>query len=181
MAVREGLLVLLAEGERHGYQLKTDWEAATGGTWKVNVGQVYTTLDRLVRDGLVSVDEDGDQKRYALTTDGREALAAWWDEPIATAALSRDGLVAHVLLAAHAGRDLALDVVTRHRSALTRQLQALRRSTGPSSDRTLAESLALDASLVRIESNLRWLDRCEQRILTELTADGRSPSPANGR
>lgn len=180
MAVREGLLVLLAEGERHGYQLKTDWETATGGTWKVNVGQVYTTLDRLVRDGLVTVDDDGDQKRYALTTHGREALAAWWDEPIAAAALSRDGLVAHVLLAAHAGRELALDVITRHRNALTRQLQSLRRGSGPSSDRTLAETLALDAALVRIESNLRWLDRCEQRLLSEPTADGRPTSTANG-
>ncbi|WP_436792631.1 PadR family transcriptional regulator [Actinospongicola halichondriae] len=181
MAVREGLLVLLAEGERHGYQLKTEWEAATGGTWTVNVGQVYTTLDRLVRDGLVSVDDDGDQKRYALTAEGREAVTAFWDEPIPAAALSRDGLVAHVLLAVHADRALALDVITRHRTAMTRQLQTLRRATGPSTDQPLAEALAVDAALVRIESNLRWLDRCEQRLLSATPANGRSPSPADGR
>lgn len=173
MAVREGLLVLLADGERHGYQLKTEWEAATGGTWKVNVGQVYTTLDRLVRDGLVDVDDDGEQKRYALTAGGREALAAWWSEPIAAAALSRDGLVAHVLLAAHADRALALDVITRHRTALTRQLQVIRRRTGPAAAVPLAESLAVDASMVRIEANLRWLDRCEQRLLSDPPAEGR--------
>jgi DNA-binding PadR family transcriptional regulator len=181
MSVREGLLVLLADGERHGYQLKTEWEAATGGTWKVNVGQVYTTLDRLVRDDLVDVAEDGDQKRYALTAAGRETLAAWWDDPIPTAALSRDGLVAHVLLAVHADRTLALEVITRHRTAMTRQLQAMRRGSGPVADRPLAEALAADAALVRIESNLRWLDRCEQRLLSDPPADGRSPSPADGR
>ena len=33
VAVREGLLALLAEGSSHGYQLKVDFEAATGGVW----------------------------------------------------------------------------------------------------------------------------------------------------
>ena len=47
MAVREGLLALLANGPRHGYQLKTGFESATGGMWPLNVGQVYTTLERL--------------------------------------------------------------------------------------------------------------------------------------
>jgi DNA-binding PadR family transcriptional regulator len=50
MTVREGLLALLQEGPRHGYQLKTEFESATGGVWPLNVGQVYTTLDRLERE-----------------------------------------------------------------------------------------------------------------------------------
>nr|MBA3398980.1 PadR family transcriptional regulator [Acidimicrobiia bacterium] len=41
MAVREGLLSLLSDGPRYGYQLKTQFEAATGGIWPLNVGQVY--------------------------------------------------------------------------------------------------------------------------------------------
>ena len=43
-------------GSRYGYQLKTEFEAATGGVWPLNVGQVYTTLERLERDGLVDLD-----------------------------------------------------------------------------------------------------------------------------
>ncbi|HTL85885.1 MAG TPA: helix-turn-helix transcriptional regulator, partial [Acidimicrobiia bacterium] len=54
MSVREGLLALLAEGPRNGHQLKTEFESVTGGVWPLNVGQVYTTLDRLTRDGLVA-------------------------------------------------------------------------------------------------------------------------------
>ena len=95
MAVREGLLALLADGPRHGFQLKNDFEIATGGVWPLNVGQVYQTLDRLERDALVTVsasDPDADgrtqpgQKFYDLTAAGREALGAWWvtmpaDEP----------------------------------------------------------------------------------------------------
>ena len=53
MSVRSGLMALLAEGEKYGAQLRSEFEARTGGTWPLNVGQVYTTLDRLVRDGLV--------------------------------------------------------------------------------------------------------------------------------
>ena len=74
MAVREGLLALLNEGPRHGYQLKTEFEAATGGVWPLNVGQVYTTLDRLERDGLVGIAESGGQKVYSITSDGVAAL-----------------------------------------------------------------------------------------------------------
>ena len=54
MAVREGLMALMAEEPRYGYQLKTAFESATGGVWRLNIGQVYTTLDRLQRDGLVA-------------------------------------------------------------------------------------------------------------------------------
>ena len=50
MSVRQGLLALLAEGEAYGYQLRSDFEQRTGGTWPLNIGQVYTTLDRLERD-----------------------------------------------------------------------------------------------------------------------------------
>ena len=54
MSVREGLLALLAEQPRNGHQLKLEFEFATGAVWPLNVGQVYTTLERLERDGLVA-------------------------------------------------------------------------------------------------------------------------------
>src|SRR5262245_19573235 len=53
MSVKHGLLALLQRGPRYGYQLRTEFEHATGGTWPLNIGQVYTTLSRLERDGLV--------------------------------------------------------------------------------------------------------------------------------
>ena len=95
MAVREGLLALLIEGPRHGYQLKSEFEAATGGVWPLNVGQVYTTLDRLERDGLVDHDGDEARKSYRLTREGEHALGAWWeavgadDPPRVTSSCSR--------------------------------------------------------------------------------------------
>ncbi|ONH56224.1 PadR family transcriptional regulator [Frankia sp. CcI49] len=54
MSVRNGLLALLAERPMYGYQLRAEFEARTGSTWPLNIGQVYTTLRRLERDGLVA-------------------------------------------------------------------------------------------------------------------------------
>ena len=62
MSVRHALLALLSEGPKYGLQLREEFEARTGEVWPLNVGQVYTTLQRLERDGLVESDdaeEDG--------------------------------------------------------------------------------------------------------------------------
>ena len=53
MSVRHALLALLSEGPKYGLQLREEFEASTGEVWPLNVGQVYTTLQRLERDGLV--------------------------------------------------------------------------------------------------------------------------------
>ena len=179
MAVREGLLALLAPGPRHGYQLKTEFESATGGTWPLNVGQVYTTLDRLHRDGLVAVEDDDGQKRYSLTAAGREELRSWWDALPGDTPPPRDELLLKVLLAIDQGPGHALDVITRHRSALTHLLQQRRRAsrTPGTSDGSLAGLLVADALAVRAEADLRWLDLCEGRLLR--VNDPSSPSSSS--
>jgi len=76
MSLRYGILGLLAEQPLHGYEVKTRYEALFGGTWELNIGQVYTTLQRLERDGLVdAVGERGDRgkQRYGLTECGGQA------------------------------------------------------------------------------------------------------------
>jgi DNA-binding PadR family transcriptional regulator len=164
MAVREGLLALLVDGPRHGYQLKTEFEQATGKVWPLNVGQVYTTLDRLERDGLVHVDEADDQKTYRITADGRDALGAWWSAVPLDEPPPRDELMLKVLMAIEHGADHALEVITHQRSALLALLQRRRRDARGMA-RSLSEELVADALVVRAEADLRWLDRCEARIV----------------
>jgi len=180
MAVREGLLALLDDGPRHGYQLKTTFEQATGGAWPLNVGQVYTTLDRLERDGFVAVtagEHDGapGQKAYTLTAAGREELGAWWQTVPSDDPPPRDELMIKMLLAIENGRGHALDILTRHRTALTALLQQRRRErrTAPES---LAAALVTDALVVRAEADLRWLDLCESRLRTEPNRSGANPT-----
>ena len=181
MAVREGLLALLDEGPRYGYQLKTGFEGATGGVWPLNVGQVYTTLDRLERDGLVATAEHDGQKSYAITAAGREELGAWWDAVPVDDPPPRDELMLKVLMAIEHGPKHALDVLTRQRTALLTLLQ-LRRRDGRSApaarngESELAQRLVVDALIVRAEADLRWLDLCESRLL-EATKTSRLGTP----
>lgn len=172
MAVREGLLSLLQPGPRYGYQLKTEFEAVTGGVWTINVGQIYTTLDRLERDGFVTVEllddegSGGPQKSYTITASGRAELGAWWEAIPAADPPPRDELMLKVLMAIETGRDHALAVITHQRTALFGVLQRHRRQ--PDVDVTdtasLTARLVTDALVVRAEADLRWLDLCESRV-----------------
>ena len=76
MSVRQGLLALLMQRPMYGAQLRSEFENRTGGTWPLNVGQVYSTLARLDRDELVEAaggpDEEG-RIAYRLTDEGRAA------------------------------------------------------------------------------------------------------------
>ena len=75
--VRNGLLALLLRGPMHGYKLRAEFEARTGGTWPLNIGQAYTTLQRLERDGLVTAvrdDAPDAPERYVLTDPGRRRI-----------------------------------------------------------------------------------------------------------
>ena len=105
-------MALLSEGPRHGYQLKTEFEAATGGVWPLNVGQVYTTLDRLERDGLVEVGAEtagaAGQKTYAITIAGTQALGEWWEAVPSDDPPPRDELMLKVMMAIEAGPQHAL-------------------------------------------------------------------------
>lgn len=173
MAVREGLLSLLEDGPRYGYQLKTEFEQATGGVWPLNVGQVYTTLDRLERDGLVTVGGSTPeaslapgQKIYAITVAGKDELGAWWQAVPADEPPPRDELLLKVLMAIEHGSEHALRVVTRQRTVLLQLLQAKRRerSAATATDGSLAARLVTEALVARAEADLRWLDTVEANL-----------------
>jgi DNA-binding PadR family transcriptional regulator len=165
------ILALLEEGPRHGYQLKTEFDGRTGGAWPLNVGQVYTTLDRLERDGLVVPVEGGNaarnQRSFAITQAGRTTLDGCLMSGT-PADVPRDELLVKVLVVAGRDPKAALDVISAQRAGVFARLQAHRRAA-PAGD--LASELVHDALAVRAEADLRWLDRCEER-LREASLDG---------
>ena len=78
MSVPHALLALLSEGPKYGLRLQKEFEARTGEVWPLNVGQVYTTLQRLERDGLVETD-DGRRRTVAeAVPDHRRPAAVSW-------------------------------------------------------------------------------------------------------
>jgi len=174
MSFRYGLLALLAEDERHGYELKTAFERRTGGEWAINIGQVYTTLQRLERDGLVQpTDTRGERNDYRITAAGRAQLDEWYATPVVAEAPPRDELMIKVLLAVAATDVDVTDLLQRQRRASIEQLQAYTRRKArahPTDD--LAFLLMLDALIFRTEAEIRWLDSAEARIRQSPSANG---------
>ena len=55
----------------HGYQIISEIEQRSGGTWKPSAGSVYPTLQLLADEGLIEAEEAGGRKTYSLTEAGR--------------------------------------------------------------------------------------------------------------
>jgi DNA-binding PadR family transcriptional regulator len=164
VSVRHGLLALLAEGPSYGYQLRTRLEARTGGTWPLNIGQVYTTLSRLERDGLVEAAEEDGQATCRITDAGRAAVTDWFASPVERSAPARDELAIKLALAVGSPTADVRRVVQVQRSATMRAMQELTRLKADA-DADLAGTLVLDALVFQTEAELRWLDQCEARVV----------------
>jgi DNA-binding PadR family transcriptional regulator len=188
VSVRSGLMALLAEGEKYGAQLRSEFEGRTGGTWPLNVGQVYTTLDRLVRDGLVEQADEADAEgriAYRLTPAGRAELATWWTTPVDRTNTPRDELTIKLALAVTAPDVDVQRVVQAQRTATLRHLHDLTRlkrealgggvgAAEGRGDEGLAWLLVLENLVFAAEGEVRWLDHVE----TVLARGGRTPASA---
>ena len=162
MSVKLSLLALLAEAPRYGYELKAEFERRTGEVWPLNVGQVYTTLDRLTRDGLVEPtgDDGGGHLYYCITDAGRAAATQWWSAPVEPAAPPRDELAIKLALAVTMHGVDVTTVLAVQRAATLRTMQALTASKRATSE--LSERLVVESLLYAAEAQVRWLDHCEQ-------------------
>ena len=182
MSVRHALLALLSTGPKYGLQLREEFEANTGQVWPLNVGQVYTTLQRLERDGLVAATDSasadpGPQKAYRITDAGTAELAEWLRVPPDLSTPPRDDLVMKVLIAVRVpGTDIA-EVIQAHRRYLVQLMQEWTRLKEDDKGRDLAFSLVVDSELFRVDSVVRWLDAAEGRLRRAL-ADGWTPAQA---
>ncbi|HEX5596590.1 MAG TPA: PadR family transcriptional regulator, partial [Micromonosporaceae bacterium] len=176
MSIRHGLLALLHRGSMYGYQLRAAFEESTGGTWPLNIGQVYTTLARLERDDLVRSlpEHDGGQRPYEITETGRAELTAWFATPVARAERPRDELAIKLALALTTPGVDVRAVLQTQRSATMRALQEFTRlKSGPERPGDLAWRLVLDAMIFQSEAEIRWLDHCEVSLVRH------NPPPAS--
>lgn len=159
---------MFVDGPRYGYQLRTVFDARTGGTWAINVGQVYTTLERLERDGLVAADGTNADGRvmYRITERGRAELGLWFATPVSDADRPRSELAIKLATAAVTPGVDAGVVIQAQRTESMRQMRdytTLRRQADPDAD--LAWLLLIDSLVFAVESEIRWLDHVEATVL----------------
>lgn len=168
MSVRHALLAFLSEGPKYGLQLRQEFEERTGEVWPLNVGQVYTTLQRLERDALIESDDRGEeagpQKVFHITKAGRKELDTWLSTPPDTTEPPRDELVIKVLAALRVPGASVHDVIQVHRRYLVELMQQWTRLKEDEAAFDLTFALVVDAELFRLDSVVRWLDTADGRL-----------------
>lgn len=159
--------------------MKQEFDSLTAGLWDLNVGQIYSTLERMLKDGLVLLEEaDGpgeDRKVYRVTEAGLRELDTWLQRPPLKPKPMRDEVFVRLGLLIERDPEAALALLESQRrvghlqlAELTRQKISLTRLGGR--DR-LRRELMLDAALLHAEADIKWLDLCETKLRRLITGD----------
>ena len=166
MSVPHALLALLSEGPKYGLRLQNEFQSRTGEVWPLNVGQVYTTLQRLERDGLVETDAEGErsQKRYRITSAGVEELTGWLRTPPDLVPPPRAELVIKVLVALQVPGIDVHEILQVHRRHAIEVMQRYTQVKAAAAEDDVPLALVADAELFRLEAIVRWLDAADVRL-----------------
>ncbi|MGF4045053.1 PadR family transcriptional regulator [Paenarthrobacter nitroguajacolicus] len=179
MSIRHSLLALLQDRPRYGYELRVEFEDRTGAAWPLNIGQVYTTLDRLERDGLVSKDGDdgGGHVVYSITGAGAEEVEAWFAGAVDRGNPPRNEIAIKLALAVTLPDVDTSAVIQSQREvsvkALQEHTQARKAVSANQRSSDTAWLLVLDSLIFQAEAEVRWLDLCEARMVQGRGNDGR--------
>ncbi|HEY8597414.1 MAG TPA: PadR family transcriptional regulator, partial [Thermomicrobiales bacterium] len=108
--VRAGILALLKEETRNGYQIIQELGQRSGGAWRPSPGSVYPALQQLEDEGLVRAEESDGKRTFRLTEAGvayteahSEEVTAPWDvmaEGVDNGAREVGGMIQQVAMAA---------------------------------------------------------------------------------
>jgi len=184
MSVRHALLALLSDGPKYGLQLRQEFESRTGEVWPLNVGQVYTTLQRLERDGLIESDDPddadgaGSHKTFRITVGGNNELSKWLHTPPDLSMPPRDELVIKVLVALRVSDVDVHEVIQVHRRYVVQVMQQWTHLKEDEADFDLNFALVVDAELYRLDAVVRWLDTADGRLKRASAAPlGEAPVP----
>jgi DNA-binding PadR family transcriptional regulator len=169
MSLKHSILAVLSIGDCHGYQIRQEIESRTGQTWQINIGQIYSTLDRLERDQLIVADgaNSEGQIRYSITKAGKAEAIEWLRAPVTQTTQIRHELAIKLALAVTLpGVDTEL-ILQSQRIATLQNLQTLTtaKMNASESPSDLAWLLILDSQLFALEAELRWLDHVEGLLL----------------
>jgi len=172
VSVRHALLALLSEGPKYGLRLQQEFEERTGEVWPLNVGQVYTTLQRLERDGLVRpVGARGDRGKqsYELSPAGQKALDQWLAEPDSGPQQLHEEIYVKLLLATRIANGDLKGMLARQKRAYLQRLRDLNRlEEGARRDGRIDLARLVRGALLHTEADIKWMDELSsERFGTE--------------
>ena len=175
MSLKYGVLGLLTGEPLHGYEVKNRFEAMLGGTWEVNIGQIYTTLQRLERDGLVRpVGDRGDRGKqaYELSLEGRKALDEWLAQPDSGPQSLHEDIYVKLLLATRIANGDLRQLLGRQKRAYLQRLRDLNRlEERARRDGRIDLARLVRGALLHTEADLKWIDELSsERFGAEGTA-----------
>lgn len=116
MSVKDAMLAILTLGPAYGSQLHAELTARTPHRSPVNVGQIYTTIDRLAKQRLIEsagATDDG-LPLHALTPAGRERAREWMT--VADGALDWTEMLDQVIVGATVDEDSSRRLVDSYRA-----------------------------------------------------------------
>jgi DNA-binding PadR family transcriptional regulator len=184
MSVRAGLLAILSLGPAYGLQVRDEFLDRAPHRTSVNVGQIYSTLDRLMTAGLVrnrGLTDDG-LPLYGLTDAGEDAAAEWVRVAEANPGDRIDDLLDQVLIVSSLpGADVAL-VVAGYRAQLASDALGDRGDRGDGSANV--QRVAAEAARRGIrEALVAWLDEFERTVDAgpDASRPQRDVRPSRGR
>ncbi|HSS94199.1 MAG TPA: PadR family transcriptional regulator [Candidatus Dormibacteraeota bacterium] len=161
MSLKYGVLGLLKGEPLHGYEVKNRFEAMLGGTWEVNIGQIYTTLQRLERDGLIRpVGRRGDRGKlaYELSSDGQKALDQWLAEPDSGPQQLHEDIYVKLLLATRIANGDLQGMLARQKRAYLQRLRDLNRlEERARRDGRIDLARLVRGALLHTEADLKWM------------------------
>jgi DNA-binding PadR family transcriptional regulator len=182
VSVRSSLLAILTMGPAYGFQLHGELQSRSASRRNINVGQIYSTLDRLVRQGAVeSAGTTADAlPLYRLTDDGHDEALAWLHSTDSSPGEEWSDLVSRVLIASSLPAVDTLAVVAAYRE---------RWQASPDTDTDTAagsgqERLAALADRSLASAALDWLTAAEEALSVEPASFARDFSterPRRGR
>jgi len=177
MSVRQSLLAILDQGACYGSQLRAEYIRRTGAS--VNVGQVYTTLERLERDGLVDnggVDDEG-RVLWSVTPAGRAEARAWL--VTASPAGGRDEVALRIALAVTLpGADVEAILSAQRASVRAALAEEPAETDG---EDAVGIAVVAAARRARLQGELRWLDEVERLAVGSTGIAISAERPRRGR
>src|SRR5207302_3532882 len=146
-----------------------------GGTWEVNIGQIYTTLQRLERDGLVRpIGRRGDRGKlqYELSAEGHKAINQWLAQPDSGPQQLHEDIYVKLILATRIANGDLKGLLARQKRAYLQRLRDLNRlEERARRDGRVDLARLVRGALLHTEADLKWMDaRSSERSGAEQVA-----------